>query len=81
MKGNGNWGAYMQQGNLEELNKCGGELSIKIKCPVHYPAFNKPYFECKCNVVFPDYAIKGALSTGNWSDIINKHEIERNLNN
>jgi len=36
----------------------GSQLSKEISCPVHYPAWNKNMFECKCNITFPYYIVK-----------------------
>ena len=69
------WGAYTQSGNLEEIDALGAELSVRINCPVHYPAYNKNIFECMCGVIFPLYVVRGK----NWADIIKKHEAERKL--
>jgi len=52
------WGAYVQQGNLQEIEMLGSQLSKEISCPVHYPAWNKNMFECKCNITFPYYIVK-----------------------
>ena len=69
------WGSYIQNGFSEELDKLGSELSIKINCPVHYPAYNKHLFECKCGVIFPVYFVQG----NSWEDIIQKHQDERSM--
>jgi len=69
------WGAYVQNGNLEEIEELGAELSVRIDCHVHYPAYNKNIFECRCGVIFPLYLVKGK----NWKLIIEKHEMERKL--
>jgi len=69
------WGAYVQSGNLDEIDSLGKELSLKLDCPVHYPAHNKNLFECRCGVIFPLYVVKGE----NWQEIIRKHIEERKL--
>ncbi len=69
------WGAYIQSGNLEEVDSLGSELSLRIHCPVHYPAYNKNLFECRCGVIFPLYVVKGR----NCEIIIKKHVDERKL--
>ena len=69
------WGAYTQSDNLEEIDEIGTELSIKLDCPVHYPAYNKNLFECKCGVIFPLYIVKGR----DWKAIIQKHVEEKGL--
>jgi len=65
-----NWGYYQQGNGIGEL---GGRLSIEIGCAVHYPAFGKRLFECKCGVIFPVYLVDG----GNWELIKRKHIEER----
>ncbi len=69
------WGAYIQPGLSEELDSLGSKLSVEIGCPVHYPAYNKHLFECRCGVIFPVYLVKG----GSWEIIKRKHEEERNM--
>lgn len=69
------WGAYIQPGLSEELDSLGSKLSVEIGCPVHYPAYNKHLFECRCGVIFPVYLVKG----GNWEVVRRKHEEERIL--
>ena len=68
------WGAYVQQGNLEELDMLGSELSKVLHCPVHYPAWNKNMFECKCEITFPVYMVKAAVETKDWSSVIEIHK-------
>ena len=67
-----NWGSYASGDGWEELDKLGSKLSLVIHCIVHYPAFNKPLFECKCGVVFPIYLLRG----GDWKLIERKHKEE-----
>ena len=69
------WGAYVQQGNFDEVDELGAELSRRLNCPVHYPAYNKNLFECKCGVIFPLYMVKGR----DWNSIIVRHSEERKL--
>ncbi len=64
------WGAYIQQGNLQELETLGSQLSVEIGCSVHYPAFNKNMFECNCGVTFPLFIIKGR----DWDKIREIHK-------
>jgi len=63
------WGAYMQPGLEGELDTLGSKLSVEIGCPVHYPAYNKNLFECRCGVIFPLYLVKSR----NWGLIKQKH--------
>lgn len=69
------WGAYIQTELNEELDQLGSRLSIEIGCPVHYPAYNKNLFECKCGVIFPLYLVKGQA----WGLIKEKHIKEKEL--
>lgn len=69
------WGAYTQQGFTQEVDHLGAKLSIEIGCPVHYPAYNKNLFECRCGVIFPLYMVKGE----DWELIKKKHIEERKL--
>ncbi len=71
------WGSYQQPGLNEEIDQLGSKLSIELHCPVHYPAYNKNIFECKCGVIFPLYVVK----MRDWKQIRQKHEDERNLVN
>lgn len=68
------WG-FFQQGNsqMNEVMELGEKLNLTIGCPIHYPAFGKNLFECKCGVIFPVYLVKG----GNWELIKRKHEEEK----
>ena len=71
------WGSYVQHaqnGGWEELNLMGVELSKQIRCAVHYPAFDKPYFECKHGVTFPSYVVHGAIRMNDWSAVIERHK-------
>ena len=67
------WGGYMQSDFDLETDELGAKLSIAIHCPVHYPAFGKNLWECKCGVIFPRYLLKG----GDWKLIVRKHDEER----
>ena len=68
------WGYYMQGSEqMMEVDELGSKLSMVIGCPVHYPAFGKHLFECRCGVIFPAYLLRG----GDWELIVRKHEEER----
>jgi len=69
------WGAYIQQGLNEELDRLGSKLSEELHCPVHYPAYNKHLFECMCGVIFPMYVVRGE----DWEIIRKKHDDEKGL--
>ena len=70
----GSWGYYMQ-GNWgnRELETAGSTLSVRLDCPVHYPAFGKRLFECRCGVLFPRFVVDAALRTGDWSVVLKEH--------
>jgi len=70
------WGYYMQ-GNkqLVEVDQLGSKLSLEIGCAVHYPAFGKNLFECKCGVIFPLYLVRSM----DWDLLREKHCSERRL--
>jgi len=67
------WGYHQQNGQWQEIDELGSQLSIEIGCPVHYPAFGKRLLECKCGVVFPIYLV----ASRNWELIRRKHIEER----
>ena len=67
----GSWGYYTQGSDQQlEIDELGSELSKRIHCAVHYPAFGKNLFECGCGVIFPLFSVKGQ----NWASIIRRHE-------
>ena len=54
------WGYFVQGSDqMLEIDELGSKLSLVIDWPVHFPAFGKNLFECKCGVVFPVYFLKG----------------------
>lgn len=70
------WGFYVQGSDqMQEVMGLGAQLSLAIGCPVHYPAFDKNLFECKCGVIFPLYFLKGH----SWEEIKEFHNKERKL--
>jgi len=69
------WGAYIQPGLDEKIDQIGSKLSVVINCPVHYPAYGKRMYECKCGVIFPVYMLTG----DNWNVIIKKHNDEKEM--
>ena len=70
-----NWETHVQSNKLQEIDQLGLELNLAIDCTVHFPAYGKNLFECKCGVVFPLYLVKGQ----NWEAIADKHIEERKL--
>jgi hypothetical protein len=68
------WG-YFQQGSDQwlETEELGAKLSDILGCPVHYPAFGKNLFECKCGVIFPKYVVKYCAESCQWQPILDKH--------
>lgn len=69
----GNWGAYVQNHNLEHLEQIGKALNLHLGCAVHYPAFDKRLFECKCNRIFPAWMVEHAVDSNDWSMIDEIH--------
>lgn len=69
------WGSYLQGGNAdwELLERLGSQLSLRIDCAVHYPAYDKRLFECK-HTTFPRFAIESANSSSDWSAVIKHHK-------
>jgi hypothetical protein len=64
------WGSYIQGGeSFEQVDKAGLALSNHIGCPIHYPAYNKRLFECKCSIVFPVWQVEAAMKSKDWSVI------------
>ena len=63
----------MQGGFTYEIDRLGSKLSLQLHCPVHYPAFGKNLFECKCEVTFPVFMVRG----GDWEAIRKRHEEEQ----
>lgn len=65
----------MQGGdNQEKLEREGSELNKHLSCPVHYPAFDKRLFECKCGVIFPRFVVEHAVESGDWEAILKLHK-------
>ena len=63
------WGAYIQNGFSRDIDVMGSQLSLHLHCPVHYPAYDKRLFECKCGVIFPVYLVEGE----DWVKILRHH--------
>jgi hypothetical protein len=72
------WGFYLQGSDEQlEVEELGGWLSLSLKEPVHYPAWGKPIFECKCGVLFPLYAVNYFKSLGDVKGaamLVEQHE-------
>lgn len=53
------WG-YYQQGSdqLLEVDELGSYLSRVIGCPVHWPAWGKNLFECRCGILFYTFQVR-----------------------
>ena len=66
-----------QQGiEARELDELGSALSEAIDCSVTYRSYElygKPAFTCKHGLVFPKFAIKGAMALDDWSAILAGH--------
>lgn len=71
----GNWGSYLQGGQMwEEINQLGIVVSKYLHESVHYPAYNKPNFECECGAILPVWVVRGAVLTGFWEAVDKLHE-------
>jgi hypothetical protein len=67
----------MSSGINRETDNLGKELSTHLSCAVRLAPYSnnaKPIFECKHNIPFAMFVVKGAVSTGNWSEIIKRHQ-------
>lgn len=70
----GSWGYYQQgNGRQRDIDNAGSQLSLRLSCPVHYPAYEKRMFECKCGVLFPVFVVDAAISSGDWSVVEKQH--------
>lgn len=61
----------------QEINRLGMVLSQHVQCCFRlapYSGHGKPVFECRHLRVFPVFAIKGAIQSGDWSDIQGNHQ-------
>lgn len=80
------WGYYMQGSDQQiEMEELGLWLNTVIQCPVHYMAFGKPIYECKCGILFPLFGVRacypkegerllhmhatGSIVEGDWADL------------
>lgn len=45
---------------MQEIDQLGRKLNLAIGCPIHYPAFGKRLFECKCGVIFPLFVVEAS---------------------
>jgi hypothetical protein len=52
----------------------GNLLHKFIDCPVHWPAYDKNVFECRCGIIFPVYIVKAARKCKDWKPIVLKHK-------
>lgn len=73
-----------QQGSSEELDSMGKDLSAILHCPVRYlgAIYDHPGFECSHMIPFPEFAVKYAHDSGDWSQIMHRHSewIKGNFN-
>ncbi len=59
-----------------EIDELGSALSGAIECSVYfrsYELYGKPAFTCKYGLIFPKFAIQGAIHFDDWSDILARH--------
>ena len=74
------WGYYMQGSDqLVEVDELGSQLSLIIGCAVHYPAYAKNMFECRCGVCFPVGLVRGFIKYDKPIELLHKHEQEAPL--
>ena len=68
-----NWEPINQE--TARLDELGAELNIRIRCPIRYCAYQygKPMFECRCGMVFPRFAIEGAMTANDWTGVKKRH--------
>ncbi len=71
----GVWGYYMQGSDQQlEQDELGALLSLRINCAaVHYPAYNKPLYECCCGITFPLSLVQYCRKINDWSYVQEKH--------
>lgn len=68
------WGYFVQGSDqLQEVDELGRKLSLILHCSIHYPAWNKPYYECHCGCLFPLWAVRSCLEMNDWTVMITEH--------
>ncbi|MFA5299105.1 MAG: hypothetical protein WC389_12935 [Lutibacter sp.] len=62
-------------GEFDVVDSLGRDLSSILNCPIRYCAwqYEKPVFECRCNITFPKFAVEVSQRSGDWLDIIKRH--------
>jgi hypothetical protein len=69
------WGFTVQGSDDQiEVEKLGEWLSQVIHEAVHYPAWGKPIFECRCGVLFPLFAVKACYEKNDEDMLKGQHE-------
>ncbi|KKL49740.1 hypothetical protein LCGC14_2312510 [marine sediment metagenome] len=72
----GVWGYFIQGSDQQlEAEELGSILSVKLGCAVHYPAYNKPLYECLCGITFPISIVKHCRKVMDWGYVLEKHGI------
>jgi hypothetical protein len=59
-----------------EIDKLGKKLSKALGCPIRLAPYSnhaKPIFECMHHRTFPLFALRGAVSSGDWSHVLESH--------
>ncbi len=70
----GVWGFFVQGSDQQlEAEELGSILSIKLGCAVHYPAYNKPLYECSCGITFPVSIVRHCRKVMDWGYVLEKH--------
>jgi hypothetical protein len=64
-----------QSTDMQLVDELGKQLSLAIKCPVHFPAYGKRIFECKHGVCFPLFVVEQR----DWVYVQSKHDTERRM--
>ena len=65
-----------QEIESREIDELGSALSLAIDCSVsyrNYELYGKPAFTCKHGLVFPKFAVQGAMALNDWSAILARH--------
>lgn len=61
----------LQQGTEKET--IGAKLSQVIGCAIHYPAYEKNMYQCRCGTTFPYYIVSYAYNQDSWEDVLRMH--------
>ena len=59
---------------VNETIELGRKLSLILDCSIRLVSWAKPQYECWHNVIFPRFAVKGCLDSGNIQLLIERHK-------